>query len=120
MMAGIRGRDTSPEKVVRSLLHRARFRFRIHEARLPGRPDVVMRSRRIVVLINGCFWHRHSKCANANLPKGNRKFWSDKLQANVLRDRRNIDLLSADKWRVLVVWECAVRKTQYDPESLQR
>lgn len=109
MMAGIRGKDTAPERVVRSLLHRAGFRFRLHPSRLPGRPDVVLPSRRIAVFVHGCFWHMHPKCRFAKLPGTNRRFWKVKLAANRARDSRAEAELLQQGWRVLVVWECAIR-----------
>lgn len=119
MMAGIRGRNTKPELVVRSLLHREGCRFRLHESALPGRPDIVMKRRRTVVFVHGCYWHRHTHCRNATLPKTNREFWLRKLQSNVRRDRRNVRDLLNDGWRVLIVWECAVREAGNNPERLQ-
>jgi len=119
-MARIRGRNTVPEKAVRSLLHRKGFRFRLHDAKLPGRPDIVMKGRGIVVFVHGCFWHRHPKCSNATLPHANREFWVRKLQANVWRDRRNIGELLNGGWRVLVIWECSVRNARDNSGPLTR
>jgi DNA mismatch endonuclease (patch repair protein) len=112
MMSRIRGRDTGPEKIVRSLLFRSGFRFRLHRRDLPGRPDIVLPKYRAVIFINGCFWHAHARCAYATSPSSNRKFWETKLAANQERDRRNIGKLRQAGWRVLVVWECTVRGKQ--------
>lgn len=109
MMSSIRGRDTVPEKIVRSLLFRSGFRFRLHRRDLPGRPDIVLPKYRAVIFINGCFWHAHPRCAYATCPSSNRKFWQTKLADNQDRDRRNIGKLRRTGWRVLVVWECTVR-----------
>src|SRR5688572_20880875 len=87
-MSRIRGKDTRPERAVRSILHRLGYRFRLHCKSLPGRPDVVLARYRTVVLVHGCFWHRHSKCQYAFTPKSRSEFWSDKFAANVARDRR--------------------------------
>lgn len=120
MMAGIRGRNTKPELVVRSVLHREGCRFRLHDSALPGRPDIVMKGRRTVVFVHGCYWHRHARCKNAILPKTNREFWLKKLQSNVRRDKRIVRDLLGDGWRVLIVWECAVRDAASDPGALQK
>lgn len=109
-MAAIRGANTKPERVLRSGLHRAGFRFRLHPPQLPGRPDLVLRKYSAVIFVHGCFWHRHAGCANATIPKTRRRFWSDKLHGNRRRDFRQIRSLLKAGWRVLVVWECALEK----------
>ena len=105
-MSRIRSRDTTPERVVRSILHRLGFRFRLHGRKLPGRPDVVLSKHGVVVLVHGCFWHRHSRCRFAYTPKSNLPFWLRKFEENVARDRRTVKALRAHGWRVLTVWEC--------------
>ena len=105
-MSRIRGRDTGPERTVRSVLHGLGFRFRLHRADLPGTPDLVLAGHRTVVFVHGCFWHRHRRCRYAYQPKSNRTFWSDKFSGNVQRDRKNQRRLRELGWRVLVVWEC--------------
>ena len=119
MMAGIRGRNTKPEMMVRSLLHRAGLRFRLQAKGLPGRPDIVMRSRRVAIFVHGCFWHRHRGCRFAAVPKTRASFWARKLDANVTRDKRSIEILIQDGWRVLVVWECSVPRGLEDGLALQ-
>lgn len=109
MMAGIRGKNTRPELALRSALHRLGFRFRLHRKDLPGRPDIVLPARRVVVFVNGCFWHRHAGCRYCTVPATRPEFWASKFAANVERDRRNEDALAASGWRVAVVWECALR-----------
>jgi len=109
MMSGIRGKNTRPELVVRSLLHAEGFRFRLHRKDLPGSPDIVLSKFRTVILVHGCFWHLHSGCRLAKLPASNAEFWSQKLENNRARDLRKTDELLASGWRVLVVWECATR-----------
>lgn len=106
MMSGIRGKDTRPELIVRSYLHRAGLRFRLHDRTLPGRPDIVLPRHRAVVLVHGCFWHHHAGCRFAYMPKSREAFWRHKLSANVLRDQQNEDALRQAGWRVFVVWEC--------------
>lgn len=109
MMSGIRGRDTRPEMVVRRALFAAGFRFRLHRRDLPGAPDIALPGRKIAVFVHGCFWHRHSGCRFSKLPATRAEFWKTKLEGNVERDARAVKALQAMGWRVLVVWECAIR-----------
>lgn len=113
-MSRIRGRDTRPERAVRSLLHRLGFRFRLHSRELPGRPDVVLPKYRSVVLVHGCFWHRHSRCPFAYTPKSRTEFWVRKFAENVARDRRTAAALRQAGWKVVTVWECELR----NPDAL--
>jgi DNA mismatch endonuclease (patch repair protein) len=108
-MSRIRGRDTAPEREVRSILHRMGCRFRLHVSRLPGRPDVVLPRYRSVVVVHGCFWHRHANCRFAYTPKSNIDFWAKKFDENVDRDRRVAAALKQLGWRVITVWECEVQ-----------
>ncbi len=105
-MSGIRGRDTRPERAVRSFLHRAGLRFRLSRRGLPGRPDIVLPKYRSVVFVHGCFWHRHSGCRYTTNPATNPDFWQRKFQENVERDRRVEQKLSDLGWTVFVVWAC--------------
>ena len=107
-MSRIRGRDTVPEKRVRSLLHRLGFRFTLRNQKLPGRPDIVLKSRKTAIFVHGCFWHRHGGCKNAVLPKTRAEFWLAKLSGNVARDKENSIALKRQGWKVLTVWECEV------------
>lgn len=107
-MSRIRGRDTLPERAVRSALHRAGYRFRLHRKDLPGRPDIVLPKHSIVVFVHGCFWHRHPGCRFAYTPKSRITFWQQKFDGNVERDRRNVRALRALGWRVITVWECQI------------
>lgn len=115
MMAGIRGRDTTPERIVRSHLHRAGLRFRLHASRLPGRPDIVLPKWNAVVFVHGCYWHRHPGCRFATTPATRVAFWTRKFADNVARDRRNARALRREGWRVFVIWECSLT-----PRSLDR
>ncbi len=108
-MSRIRGRDTAPEMLLRSLLHRAGFRFRLHAKQLPGRPDVVLPRYRTAIFVHGCFWHRHPGCRNATSPTTRREFWQEKFEGNVSRDARNRAALEAAGWTVLTVWECELK-----------
>lgn len=110
MMAGIRGKNTTPELRLRKALHGAGFRFRLHSAKLPGRPDIVLPKFRAAIFVHGCFWHRHESCSNASVPKSNAEFWEDKFARNVERDTANVAGLHAAGWRVAIIWECAIRK----------
>ena len=115
-MSRIRGKDTGPERIVRSALHRLGFRFRLHGRELPGRPDIVLPKYRTVVFVHGCFWHRHRGCKNCTTPTNNRGFWVKKFEGNAARDKANARALRRCGWRVLVVWECEAEK----PSGLAR
>ena len=106
MMSGIRGKDTKPELLIRSYLHRAGLRFRLHVRSISGSPDVVLPGRRVALFVHGYFWHRHVGCFKASVPKSNVAFWRAKFAVNVRRDRRTTRALRRDGWRVLTVWEC--------------
>lgn len=109
MMSGIKGKNSLPEMRVRSLLFAAGYRFRLHRRDLPGTPDIVMPSRKIAIFVHGCFWHAHERCRYARIPSTRPDFWTAKFQANVERDQRAVEKLTALGWRVLCVWECATR-----------
>lgn len=105
-MSRIRGKDTGPELALRRALHRLGFRYRLHDKRLPGRPDVVLPKYQTVVLVHGCFWHRHPGCPIATTPKSNTPYWLSKFTATTARDERNVKALRKLGWRVVIVWEC--------------
>jgi DNA mismatch endonuclease, patch repair protein len=107
-MASVRQRNTKPEVLLRQELRKYGIRYRIHDRRLPGTPDVVLLGSRIAVFVHGCFWHRHSGCSRATTPKSNQAFWDEKFTANERRDARNARLLRNLGWKVLIVWECAL------------
>ncbi len=108
-MSRIQGKDTAPEKAVRSLLHRMGYRFRLHRKDLPGRPDIVLSAYRTAVFVHGCFWHRHEGCQYAYKPKSRQEFWQKKFTENVARDNRNLQALKVLGWNVLTVWECELK-----------
>ena len=108
-MSQIRARDTSPEMIVRSFVHALGFSFRLHDRRLPGCPDFVFASRRKVIFVHGCFWHRHNRCDLARLPKSRLEFWLPKLEGNKQRDAQCRRALTALGWSSLVIWECELR-----------
>ena len=109
MMAGIKGKDTKPELLIRKLLFAKGFRYRLHVKDLPGKPDLVFPRYRAVVFIHGCFWHRHGRCPLTRWPKSKLEFWKPKLEANKKRDRKNLSKLHSMHWEVLVIWECEIR-----------
>jgi len=110
-MSRVRGRDTKPEMLVRRLAHGMGYRYRLHRRDLPGSPDLVFPSRRKVIFVHGCFWHRHLEpdCKLARLPKSKLDFWGPKLETNRERDERNVVLLEELGWDVLVIWECQTK-----------
>jgi DNA mismatch endonuclease (patch repair protein) len=107
-MAKIRSKDTKPEIMLRRVLHRAGFRYRLHDRRLPGKPDLVFAGRRKVIFVNGCFWHGHDCPVGSRLPKSNTEFWADKRLRNQERDARQRIQLVDQGWRYLDVWECEI------------
>jgi len=112
-MSRIRGKDTKPELIVRSLVHQMGFRFRLHRKDLPGKPDLVLPRHHKVIFVHGCFWHMHRCRYGRVVPKTNTEFWQTKRTGNVERDRRNLIALRKAGWQSLVIWECWTR----DPES---
>lgn len=109
VMARIKGRDTAPERAVRSMLHGLGYRFRLHRSDLPGKPDIVLPRYRTLIFVHGCFWHRHRDCRFAYLPATRRSFWQKKFDQNISRDRNALRQLKKRGWRVVVVWECQLR-----------
>jgi len=109
-MSRIRSKNTSPEMFVRRLVHGLGFRYRLHGAKLPGRPDLVFASKRKVIFVHGCYWHMHDCPYGRVKPKTNAEFWEAKRRSNVDRDARNARSLAKEGWRVLVIWECTIRK----------
>jgi DNA mismatch endonuclease (patch repair protein) len=114
-MSRIRGKDTKPELMLRSLLHRSGFRFRLHVPELPGKPDIVLPKFGTVIFVHGCFWHRHEGCAHATMPKTRPEFWTDKFRRTVERDAEKQAQLESAGWHVLTVWECELND---DPQQI--
>lgn len=115
-MSRIRDKNTKPERIVRSALHRMGFRFLLHRKDLPGKPDIVLPKHRTVIFVHGCFWHRHKNCKYAYTPKSRKKFWLGKFCENMSRDIRTRNALRKNGWKVVTVWECWTEK----PELLAR
>ncbi|MBI9080169.1 MAG: DNA mismatch endonuclease Vsr [Pseudodesulfovibrio sp.] len=109
-MSRIKGKDTGPELILRSLLHREGFRFRLHDPKLPGHPDIVLKKYESVIFVNGCYWHRHQKCPKATTPKTRTSFWLNKFAETVERDKRKCAELEELGWNVIIVWECQLKE----------
>ena len=109
-MSRIRGSNTKPELTLRSLLHRAGYRFRLHDKTMPGKPDIVLKKHRTAIFVHGCFWHRHSGCKNTTTPSTRADFWAEKFAATVARDQRKESELRSLGWKVITVWECQLAR----------
>jgi DNA mismatch endonuclease (patch repair protein) len=120
IMQAIRSKDTRPEWLVRRCLHGHGFRYRLHDRRLPGRPDLVLRKYGLVILVQGCFWHGHDPCKIAKLPKSNRTWWEKKIQQNRERDQRTVFLLETLGWKVWSIYECELRTLPDRAQTLGR
>lgn len=118
-MARIRSKDTSPEWVVRRLAHRLGYRFRLHCAKLPGKPDLVFARLKKIIEVRGCFWHQHGRCIDSHIPKSRADYWIPKLEGNCKRDRQNLSRLRKAGWSVMVVWECQVKDTERLEDRIQ-
>jgi DNA mismatch endonuclease (patch repair protein) len=116
IMSAVRSKNTTPEMLVRSAAYRLGLRFRLHVARLPGRPDLVFPKWKTVLFVNGCFWHRHPGCKKATTPKSNVRFWRRKFRENIRRDAKNYERLGSLGWRVVVLWQCELGR----PGTLDR
>lgn len=108
-MAAVKSNDTKPEMIVRRYLHGLGFRYGLHNKKLPGSPDIVLRRFKTVIFINGCFWHGHENCNNYRMPKSNVDFWQSKINRNRARDERNLNDLQKLGWRVIIIWECQLK-----------
>lgn len=118
MMSGIKGKNTVPEMKVRRFLHANGFRYRLHDYKLAGKPDLVLPKYNMVIFVHGCFWHRHSGCKHATNPVQNREKWQEKFKKNVERDQRQIATLLATGWQITIIWECGLKLSQFDLEWL--
>ena len=108
-MQNVKTKNTAPEIKLRSLLHKNGFRFRVNRKDLPGKPDIVLPKYRAVIFVHGCFWHGHD-CPRGQRPQTNADFWNQKIDRNVIRDKSDVSLLESLGWRVLIVWECEIKK----------
>lgn len=108
MMSQIRSKNTKPELIIRKALFARGYRYKIHDKKLPGKPDIVLPKYNTVIFVNGCFWHGHN-CHLFRIPKTRTEFWKDKIEGNILRDKRNKELLANSGWKVIEVWECSIK-----------
>lgn len=118
VMSRIRSKDTKPEKIIRSILHKLGFRFRINRKDLPGKPDIVLPKYKTVIFVHGCFWHRHEGCKYAYTPKSNADFWNKKFSLNLQRDKDIQNKLGKRGWKILTIWECEIKEIKKTPELL--
>ena len=118
-MGQIRGKDTKPERIVRSILHRLGARFRLHRKGLPGKPDIVLPKYGLIVMVHGCYWHRHPGCRYAYTPKSRVGFWTTKFRKNVARDKETQTALEDLGWAVATIWECETRDIDSLTERLR-
>lgn len=112
MMGRVKSKHTVPEMIVRRLVFSMGYRYRLHDKRLPGKPDLVFVGRRKVIFVNGCFWHGHVGCRYAHLPKSHLDYWPSKIARNQVRGKENVALLEAGGWKVLIVWECELKNVE--------
>ncbi|MCQ9199787.1 MAG: very short patch repair endonuclease [Prochlorococcus marinus CUG1437] len=112
-MSAIKSKNTKPEISVRKLLHSLGYRFRLHRKDLPGSPDIVLPKYKTVIFVHGCFWHRHENCKYASTPKTRSEFWESKFEGNIKRDKINQTNLIKLGWKIIIVWECDLKKTHY-------
>jgi DNA mismatch endonuclease, patch repair protein len=115
IMARVRSRNTTPERIVRSTLHKLGYRYRLHDSRLPGKPDLSFPSRRVALFVHGCFWHRHPNCKRASTPVARQEYWYNKFERTTARDSRNRVELEQNGWAVLILWECQLRSVDWIP-----
>lgn len=108
-MSRIRSKDTSPEIAVRKFLTSNGLRYRLHSAKLAGKPDIVLSRFRTVIFINGCFWHQHKGCKRQSVPKSNKRYWNKKLENNIIKQKESISSLKKQGWKVIVIWECEAK-----------
>ena len=111
-MRAVKGANTRPEMAVRRFLWSAGLRYRLHDKKLPGKPDIVFPSRRIALFVHGCFWHGHEGCPRHRIPKTRTEYWTAKIGANQQRDARTCAALQAMNWTVLILWECEIKKPE--------
>lgn len=120
IMARVRSWNTTPERIVRSTMHRLGYRYRLHASQLPGKPDLSFPSRRVAVFVHGCFWHRHPGCRRgAALPVAQQDYWSRKFERTIARDTGNQAALEQKGWTVLVIWECQLQNADWVPQVQQ-
>lgn len=118
-MSRIKGKNTKPEETVRKYLFSQGFRYRKNDKRLPGKPDIVLPKYKTIIFVNGCFWHKHEGCRYFAWPQNNAEFWKEKIESNVVRDKKQYEELQDAGWRVIIVWECELKKKRKS-DTLER
>ena len=118
-MSRIKGKNTKPEETVRKYLFSQGFRYRKNDKRLPGKPDIVLPKYKTIIFVNGCFWHEHEGCRYFAWPQNNAEFWKEKIESNVVRDKKQYEELQDAGWRVIIVWECELKKKRKS-DTLER
>lgn len=113
-MSQVKSKNTKPELLVRKYLHAQGFRFRLHDKKLPGKPDIVLPKYKTVIFVHGCFWHGHKNCKYATIPKTRTEWWTNKISYNQLNDKKAITLLKKDSWKVITIYECQLKKLKSD------
>lgn len=113
-MSRIKGKDTKPEMLVRKYLHAQGFRYKLHDKTLPGKPDLVLPKYKTVIFIHGCFWHGHKNCKYFKMPQTRTEWWTDKINKNIANDEKAIKLLVNDGWKIITLWECNLKKTNFE------
>lgn len=113
-MSQVKGRDTKPELLIRKFLFAKGLRYRLHDKKLPGKPDIVLPKYKTVIFVHGCFWHGHNNCKYASIPKTRTEFWTAKIEGNKQRDKKNIEQLKNKGWNVLIVYGCELKKDKQE------
>ena len=118
-MSRIGSKNTTPEMIVRKMLHKSGIRYRLHAKDLPGKPDLSNKRKKFAIFVNGCFWHQHQGCKRANVPKSNTSYWIPKLKKNITRFKENLDRLDTMGYRTAVIWECEVNDLKNNNELME-
>ena len=113
-MQQIKGKHTKPEMVVRKFLHAHGYRYRLHDKKLPGKPDIVFRKYNTLIFIHGCFWHGHSNCKYYKVPKTNTEWWLNKINGNIANDKKAMNALKKEGWKIITIWECQVKPAKVE------
>jgi len=113
-MQQIKGKNTKPEMLVRTFLHANGYRYKLHDKKLPGRPDIVLPKYRTVIFVHGCFWHGHANCRYFVVPKTRTQWWTDKINRNKANDEKALKALKKDGWKILNIWECDLKKDKFE------
>jgi len=110
IMRKVKSKNTKPEMIVRRFLFQSGFRYRLHDRKLPGAPDIKLPRFKTLIFINGCLWHGHSECSSADLPQTNMLYWKTKIRKNIIRDKKNLSALKSMGWKVITIWECDMKR----------